>query len=97
MVATRLLFCIVSIGLAQCSVVVKPDTSNDDISIDLTTDTRVVDSSSTDFENNGVYDNKWKINYKWDGVSLSDWYVTYIIILISSYLILNWMFYGVIF
>ena len=52
---------------------VKPDTVNSNINVNLAPDTRTITDS--EFENNGVYNNEWRINFKYSGQSMTDWYV----------------------
>ena len=73
LVMYRLLLNIVCIRLTHCIVTLKPNTTNNDINVYLTPDNRI-SNFSIGFEPNGIYDNKWRINYKYDGLSLSDWY-----------------------
>ena len=69
---TTLSLCIASVQLAYSTVTIKPDTVNPDISVNLAPDTRI--SSLPEFQNNGVYNNEWRINFKYDGQSMTDWY-----------------------
>ena len=66
-------FCVISLQIVYGTVTMKPDTVSSNINVNLAPDTRIITDSG--FENNGVYNNQWRINFRYSGQSMTDWYV----------------------